>query len=98
MKKVYTYSMKSSTNPQTRQFIIYVLIVLVTLGILWFVATLRDFIGLFLVACFFALLLSPFVARLQKWKFPHILAIFTTFAGVLIIVSLVISSIIPVAL
>lgn len=88
--------MKSSLNPQTRQFTVYVLIVLVTLGVLWFAYTLWDFIGLFLVACFFALLLSPFVARLQKWKFPHILAIFTTFLGVLVVIGLVVTSIIPV--
>jgi predicted PurR-regulated permease PerM len=57
---------------------------------------LRDLIGLFLVACFFALLLSPFVGRLKKWKIPDVLGILITFLGLFLLVSLFLLSIVPV--
>lgn len=57
---------------------------------------LRDLIGLFLIACFFALLLGPFVAKLRRWKCPDVLGILITFLTVFLIVSLFIISIIPV--
>jgi predicted PurR-regulated permease PerM len=62
----------------------------------WIIYLLRDLIGLFLVACFFALLMSPFVGRLRKIKIPDILSIFITFFSVFLIVSLFLISIIPV--
>ena len=49
--------MKSLISSQTRQFITYIVIVVAALFLLWVTYLLRDLIGLFLIACFFALLL-----------------------------------------
>jgi len=94
--KYYTISMKNSPLSPTRQFIVNVMIVLVAVLIVWLVYILRDFIGLFLFSCFFALLLAPFVIRLKKWKIPDVLGILMTFFSVFLIVSLFLVSIIPV--
>lgn len=59
--------MKALLTPATRQFIINVIIVLLASLVLWIVYLLRDFIGLFLISCFFALLLGPFVVKLRRW-------------------------------
>ncbi len=88
--------MKSLTSPQTRQFIVYIFSTLVAVLLVWIVYLLRDLIGLFLVACFFSLLLSPFVGRLKKWKIPDVLGILITFLSLFLIVSLFLLSIIPV--
>jgi|GEM_PF-2908278 len=88
--------MKNSPLSPTRQFIVNVMIVLVAVLIVWLVYILRDFIGLFLFSCFFALLLAPFVIRLKKWKIPDVLGILMTFFSVFLIVSLFLVSIIPV--
>ncbi len=48
------------------------------------------------MACFFALLLSPFVGRLKKWKIPDVLGILITFFGLSLVVSLFLLSIVPV--
>lgn len=88
--------MKSFLTSQTRQFIVYVFVTLVSMLMVWIIYLLRDLIGLFLVACFFALLMSPFVGRLRKIKIPDILSIFITFFSVFLIVSLFLISIIPV--
>ena len=63
---------------------------------LWLIYLLRDLVGLFLVACFFALLLSPFVGRLRKLKIPDVFGILMTFFGLFVIVALFLASIIPV--
>jgi predicted PurR-regulated permease PerM len=57
---------------------------------------LRDLIGLFLFSCFFALLLSPFVGRLKKWRIPDVLGILITFMSLFLIVGLFVLSIVPV--
>lgn len=88
--------MKPLTTPATRQFIINVVIVVITGILLWIVYLLRDLIGLFLVSCFFALLLGPFVAKLREWRFPDIVGILVTFLGVFVAAGLVILSIVPV--
>lgn len=88
--------MKSLTNSQTRQFIVFLFIIALAVLLVWVVYLLRDLIGLFLVSCFFALLLAPFVIRLKKWKIPDVLGILITFFGVFLIVSLFLVSIIPV--
>lgn len=54
---LYTISMKSLLTSPTRQFITNVVIVLIAALTLWLTYLLRDLIGLFLVSCFFALLL-----------------------------------------
>lgn len=63
----YTITMKALLTSPTRQFIMNVVIVLVASLILWLTYLLRDFIGLFLISCFFGLLLGPFVVKLRKW-------------------------------
>lgn len=88
--------MKWLIAPQTRQFIVYIFATLVSVLVIWIIYLLRDLIGLFLVACFFALLLSPFVGRLKKWKIPDALGILITFFGLFLIVSLFLLSIVPV--
>ena len=88
--------MKALLTPATRQFIINVIIVLLASLVLWIVYLLRDFIGLFLISCFFALLLGPFVVKLRRWWCPDILGILVTFFTVFLTVSLFILSIIPV--
>jgi hypothetical protein len=49
--------MKSMFSQATQQFLIYILITAFGVAILGIIYTLRDLIGLFLVSCFFALLL-----------------------------------------
>lgn len=88
--------MKSLTTSQTRQFIVSLLILALAVLLVWVIYLLRDLIGLFLVSCFFALLLAPFVIRLKKWKIPDVLGILITFFGAFLIVSLFLISIIPV--
>ncbi len=88
--------MKSLLTSQTRQFIVYVFVTLVSVLVVWIIYLLRDLIGLFLVACFFALLLSPFVGRLKKLKIPDVFGILITFLSLFLIVSLFLISITPV--
>lgn len=88
--------MKALLKPATRQFIISIGIIVATVILLWLVYLLRDLIGLFLVSCFFALLLGPFVLRLKKWKIPDILGILITFFAVFLALALFLVSIIPV--
>lgn len=88
--------MKSLITSQTRQFILSLLIVVLAGLLVWVIYLLRDLIGLFLVSCFFALLLAPFVIRLKKWKIPDVAGILMTFFGVFLVVSLLLVSIIPV--
>jgi predicted PurR-regulated permease PerM len=88
--------MKSLLTSPTRQFITNVVIVLVAALTLWLTYLLRDLIGLFLISCFFALLLWPFVVKLRKWKIPDVLGILITFFTVFLAVSLFVISIIPV--
>jgi len=88
--------MKSLVTPQTRQFIVSVFIVVVASLLVWIIYLLRDLIGVFLVACFFALLLGPFVVRLRKWKIPDVLGILITFLSLFLVISLFIISIVPV--
>lgn len=88
--------MKSLVTPRTHQFIVYVFILVVTALLAGIVYLLRDLIGLFLVACFFALLLGPFVVRLRKWKIPDVLGILITFFSLFVLVSLFVASIVPV--
>ncbi len=87
--------MKTLLPSYLQKFLVQIFVViLVSLG-LWLVYTLRSFISLFLVACFLALLLWPFVAKLRKWKIPDVLGILATFMWVFVIVSLFFISIIP---
>lgn len=92
----YNVCMKSLLTSQTRQFIVYVFVTLMSVFLLWIVYLLRDLIGLFLVACFFALLLSPFVGRLKRIKIPDVLGILVTFLGLFLIIGLFLVSIVPV--
>lgn len=88
--------MKSILSAQTRQFIIYVTILVSLLWGLWLLYILRDLVWLFLISCFFALLLGPFVVKLKHWKIPDVLGILMTFFGVFLAFSLFLISIIPV--
>jgi predicted PurR-regulated permease PerM len=88
--------MKSIPSSPTRQFIIFLLIFALAGLLVWVIYLLRDLIGLFLVSCFFALLLSPFVIRLKRWRIPDVIGILMTFFGAFLIVGLFIISIIPV--
>ncbi len=56
---------------------------------------LRDVLGIILISCFTALLLSPFVDRLRRWKCPEVLGIFVTFFTVFLTVALFFVSIVP---
>ena len=56
-KNRYTIAMQSNISPSTRQFLINI-VILVSAGLaLWLVYLLRDIVGLFLISCFFGLLL-----------------------------------------
>ncbi len=88
--------MKAFFSLQTKQFVLYIVIIIATLLGLWLVYLLRDVLSLVLLSCFAALLLSPFVSRLNTWKIPQIPAILTTFLGLLVILSLFVVSIIPI--
>ncbi len=88
--------MKSLLTSATRQFIMYMVVVVITGILFWLIYLLRDLIGLFLISCFFALLLWPFVFRLKKWKIPDVLGILLAFFGVFLIGALFLASIIPV--
>jgi len=96
MKNCYTVFMKSIPPSPIRQFVIFLLIFALAVFLIWVIYLLRDLIGLFLVSCFFALLLSPFVMRLKRWKIPDVIGILMTFFGAFLIVGLFIVSIIPV--
>ena len=87
--------MKSFITPATRQFFIYILIIVLTLFGLYFFYKIRTLVSIFGVSCFAALLLSPFVARLRRWGCPEVLWILATFAGFLAVVVLFFVSIIP---
>jgi predicted PurR-regulated permease PerM len=88
--------MKSMFSQATQQFLIYILITAFGVAILGIIYTLRDLIGLFLVSCFFALLLWPFVVKLKHWKIPDILGILITFFTVFLTFTWFFVSIIPV--
>lgn len=49
--------MQSNISPATRQFLINIVILVSTALVLWLAYLLRDIIGLFLISCFFGLLL-----------------------------------------
>lgn len=88
--------MKSFFSPQTKQFIMYLVVLVWAFFLGSIIYTLRDLIVLFLIASFIALLLSPFVVRLNKWKIPDVPAIFMTFLWAILIVVVFILSITPV--
>lgn len=88
--------MKSILSPATRQFIVYVTITITITSVLWLIYILRDIVGLFLISCFFALLITPFVVHMKKWKIPDVLWIFVVFFSLVFCCSLFLTSIIPV--
>ena len=93
----YNASMKTQINaPAVRQFTVYLCVILAFVLGVWGLYNLRSVIQLFLGACFVALLLSPFVARLRKYKFPEALAILTTFLSVFVVFFLFLGSIVPI--
>lgn len=92
----YNLYMKSFFSPQTKQFIMYLVVLVWAFFLGSIIYALRDLIVLFLIASFIALLLSPFVARLNKWKIPDVPAIFMTFLWAILIVVVFILSITPV--
>ncbi len=51
--------------------------------------------GIILISCFAALLLSPFVDRLRRWRCPEVLGILITFFTVFVTIALFFVSIVP---
>jgi len=87
--------MKSSSPTPAQSFTVNVIILIAFLAAFWLLFILRDLAILFLISCFFALLIWPFVAKLRRWGCPDILAICLTFFGVFLAVVLFVASIIP---
>lgn len=88
--------MKQILAPQTRQFIVNIVVLAIAAVLFWLAYILRNIFIVFLFSCFFAILLSPFVAKLKQWKCPDILSIFSVFFLVIISVILFLSSLVPV--
>lgn len=87
--------MKSLFSDNTRQFIMYLFIVIVACFVCWLLYNLRDVLWILFISAFVALLLSPFVDRLRRWKCPEILGIFITFFTVFLSGVLFFASIVP---
>lgn len=87
--------MKSLFSDNTRQFILYIFIVIVAGCTCWLLYILRDVLWIVFISAFVALLLSPFVDRLRRWKCPEILGILITFFAVFLTGILFFASIVP---
>lgn len=88
-------------STEARQFAIKVCIVIGIVLIGWLLYALRSILILFAGAIFVALLISPFVSyigrwRIKKWKMPDTLAILLSFSSLLVFFSLFILAIIPI--